>query len=59
MGNRLPTEMKAQFLSIIHTGVTVPSLLHYVEYVNIDKQHFVQVLTRLLDFWMHGRLATT
>lgn len=37
MGNRLPTEFKAQIQSIIHTGVTVPSLLHYVEYVNIDK----------------------
>ena len=38
MGNRLPIEMKAQFQSIIHTGVTVPSLLHYVEYVDIDNQ---------------------
>ena len=59
MGNRLPTDMNTQLQSIIHSGVTVPSLLHYVEYVNIDNQLLIHVLTGLLDSWMHGRLATT
>lgn len=33
MGNRLSEEMKAKFRNIIQTGVTVPSLSHYVKYV--------------------------
>lgn len=32
MGNRLPEDMKEQFRNMIHTGVTVPSLSHYVKY---------------------------
>ncbi len=33
MGNRLPDEMKEQFRNMVQTGVTVPSLSHYVQYV--------------------------
>lgn len=33
MGNRLSEEMKEQFRNMVQTGVTVPSLSHYVKYV--------------------------
>ena len=32
MGNRLPEAMKTQFRKMVRTGVTVPSLSHYVRY---------------------------
>lgn len=31
MGNRLPREMQDRLREMIETGVTVPSLSHYVE----------------------------
>lgn len=32
MGNRLSQSMKDQFQNMVKTGVTVPSLSHYVQY---------------------------
>lgn len=32
MGNRLPQLMKEQLLKMVQSGVTVPSLSHYVQY---------------------------
>jgi len=36
MGNRLSEEMKEQFRTMVQTGVTVPSLSHYVKYVAVS-----------------------
>jgi len=33
MGNRLSQEMKGRFRDMVETGITVPSLSHYVEYM--------------------------
>jgi hypothetical protein len=35
MGNRLPEDMKEQFRNMVQTGVTVPSLSHYVKYAAV------------------------
>lgn len=35
MGNRLSDEMKEQFRKMVQTGVTVPSLAHYVKYAAV------------------------
>lgn len=32
MGNRLPPVMKDQFRKMVETGVTIPSLSHYLQY---------------------------
>ena len=34
IGNRMPDEVKVQFRRMLESDVTIPSLSHYVKYVN-------------------------
>ncbi|MCJ1230296.1 Anaphase-promoting complex subunit 5 [Toensbergia leucococca] len=62
MGNRLPEAMKTQFRKMVRTGVTVPSLSHYVRFLDTwkagDYPSSFDNLHRYFDYTMHNRDRT-
>ncbi|MCJ1367712.1 Anaphase-promoting complex subunit 5 [Acarospora aff. strigata] len=62
MGNRISEEMKDQFRSMVQTGVTVPSLSHYVKFLDSwkagDYPSSFDNLHRYFDYTMHNRDRT-
>lgn len=62
MGNRLPQAMKAKFRAMVDTGVIVPSLSHYVTFLDAwrsgDYPSSFDNLYRYFDYTMHNRDRT-
>lgn len=59
LGGRVPDELKAQLESIITSGVTVPSLAHYLRFLDAwragDYPSSFENLHRYFDYTMHNR----
>ncbi|SLM38451.1 Tetratricopeptide-like helical domain [Lasallia pustulata] len=62
MGTRLSEDMKSQFKNMIQAGVTVPSLNHYVKFLDSwragDYPSSFDNLHRYFDYTMHNRDRT-
>ncbi|KAL6713553.1 APC5 protein [Lecanora helva] len=62
MGNRLPQEMKGKLREMLEAGATVPSLSHYVAFLDAwkagDYPSSFDNLHRYFDYTMHNRDRT-
>ncbi|KAK3172503.1 hypothetical protein OEA41_005825 [Lepraria neglecta] len=62
MGNRLPQAMKMKLRDMIESGVTIPSLSHYVSFLDSwkagDYPSSFDKLHRYFDYTMHNRDRT-
>ncbi|KAI9715902.1 MAG: hypothetical protein M1812_005722 [Candelaria pacifica] len=61
-GNRIPDEVKAQFRGIVESRITVPSLSHYIRFLDSwragDYPSSFDNLHRYFDYTMHNRDRT-